>query len=476
MDSEDNKQIKTEDSSINDMIEGVNVTDSQSGDMNTTIEQPINTPKKPCKIWKLFLIILIPLLIAGAVMAVFWVLNDELPGFSKKINLDTTKATKEGQEYLIEANNKFAFDLYPELSKEDNTFYSPYSISSAIAIVHEGAKGETANEIESTLHFPELAVLRNNFGAIYENINKKNDNYELATGNALWIDESLPIKQDYLDIVTNSYDGKASNVDFVNAKQKAIKIINDYISKQTKEKIPNLLSEAVVSDLTKLIITNAIYFKGDWQKSFNPDDTREDGLFFKTDDQVIETDMMYMYETEDFKYVEDHSLQILELPYKGHDLSMLVILPKKDLSSISKLLKADKLEKYRQSMTEQDIKTIALPRFKLDTEYKLVHNLSNLGMKKAFEPTADFSNIAVNESGRSSLYISEVIHKAYVDVNEEGTEAAAATAIIMKDEAAPTEASKEIKFIANRPFVFIIQENKSGNILFMGKISDPSKK
>ncbi len=438
---------------------------------------PANTVQ-PRSAWKLLLVILIPVLVTGAVMAAFWAKDGRLPGFSKKVETKPAVVTENKQGDLVAANNQFAFDLYPQLDKGDNLFYSPYSISSAMAIAYEGAKGETANEIKSALHFPEITALRNNSGLIYQDINKTNDNYELATGNALWIDKSLPIIQDYLDAVTSYYKSEAKNVDFVNDKVNAVKTINEYISKQTKEKIPKLLSEDNISALTKLIITNAIYFKSDWQKSFNPDNTKSDGFFYKTDDQTVKTDLMYMYEAEGLKYTEDEKAQILELPYKGNELSMLVMLPKDDLHSIKSLLTADKIEQYRSEMTKQDIETVVLPKFKFDTSYSLVESLSQLGISKAFDRTsADFSNIAVDDLNNSMLYISDIIHKAYIDVNEEGTEAAAATAVIMMDvaSAVPSEVPETINFIANRPFVFIIQDNKSGNILFMGKIADPSK-
>lgn len=467
MDTENNENIENETVSTETIpVEPVDI------NPEAVVERPIQQSQKTRKNPRKVLIILISLLVVLVTVAAVWFISTNT---AVSPEIKPVKITENGQKYIVNANNKFAFDLYSQLDNDENVFFSPYSISSAMAVVYEGARGGTASEIKSALYFPDNEALRSNFIAAYENINKKNNNYELSTVNDLWIDKTLPIKQDYLDVIMNHYKAKASNVDFVNNKEKARKTINDYISRQTKKRIPELLKSGNIDVMTKLIITNAIYFKGDWEEPFEEDNTKNRSIFHKTDTQNIEVDLMYKYDSEDLNYTEDKDVQILELPYKGDDLSMLIVLPKKDLNSIKPILTKERLDKYRLNMEAKKIGTIALPKFELDTKYELAKDLDSLGIKKAFNAsTADFSGIATNSNGKNLLSISEVIHQAYVKVDEEGTEAAAATVVVMKTAAPAEKETKKINFIANKPFMFIIQENNSGNILFMGKINNPS--
>jgi len=219
---------------------------------------------------------------------------------------------------VVDANNQFAFDLYSELDKSENgnLFYSPYSISSALAMTYEGAKGETADEMKSVFHFPESDILRPNFAAIYNDINKGTKDYELKTGNALWVQQDFPLLGDYTSRVEKYYGGKAANLDFVKETEKSRQTINSFIEEQTNNKIKDLIPTGFLNEMTRLVLTNAIYFKGTWQWEFDTADTYEED-FKITPDNIVKTPMMNMDpDKARFNYADAGDLQILELPYK----------------------------------------------------------------------------------------------------------------------------------------------------------------
>lgn len=380
---------------------------------------------------------------------------------------DDTGRTKQGLQEVVNANNQFAFDLYSELTKSEsgNIFFSPYSISSALAMSYEGAKGQTADEIKSVFHFPEKSVLEPNFAKIYNDINERTDAYELRMGNALWVQQDYPLLTDYMNRVEKYYGGKVANVDFVKETEKSRQTINSFIEKQTNNKIKDLIPKGVIDPSTKLVITNAIYFKGTWLWQFDPKDTREMD-FYVSPTNVVKTPMMYMKpDKAKFNYADLGDLQILELPYKGDKISMLILLPKGDLESIESVLTAEKLEEWKNQMQETKLDAIYLPKFELEAKYFMKNILSNLGMPTAFSSDkADFSGM----TGNKDLFIKEVIHQAYVEIDEEGTEAAAATGVIIN-----LGLSTNI-FKADHPFIFLIQEKETGNILFLGRVIDPN--
>ena len=395
---------------------------------------------------------------------------------------DDVDSTASGIQEVVDANNEFAFELYSELDKSENgnVFYSPYSISAALAMTYEGAKGQTADEMKSVFHFPESNILRSNFAAIYNNLNKGDKEYELRTGNALWAQYDYEFLEDYINRVEQYYGGKAANLDFVRETEKSRKTINDFIEKQTNNKIKDLLSPGSVNALTRLVLTNAIYFKGTWEWEFDKSDT-QDRDFKISENNVVQVPMMHMDPDKVmFNYAELDKLQILELPYKGDDVSMLVLLPKQGTSYDHETgerisydyvlddieLSAEKLNEYKSEMQETKLDSIYLPKFEFDTKYSMKETLSSLGMPTAFIPdNADFSGI----DGTKNLVIDQVIHQAYVKVDEKGAEAAAATAVIM----GVTSVGPMNVFSADHPFIFIIQEKETGNILFMGRVVDP---
>jgi len=409
-------------------------------------------------------IILIPVTVATAATLLFlYPYNPTQPPKS-----DDTGWSEEGTQEVVDANNQFALELYTELSKngKENIFYSPYSISAALAMTYEGAKGETKDEIKSVFHFPEDSTLRPNFAKIYNDINKNEEDYELRTGNALWVQKDYPFLEDYINIVVKYYGGKASNLDFVKETEKSRQTINSFIEEQTNNKIKDLIPKGVLDYLTRLVLTNAIYFKGTWQWEFNPKNTEE--VDFKiTPTDIVKVPMMYMKpEKAKFNYADLEDLQILELPYKGEKISMLILLPKDNLEDIQPLT-IEKLKEWKSQTKEETLDEIYLPKFEFDTKYFMKEILSDMGMPTAFEMDADFSGM----DGTKSLYIKEVIHQAYVKVDEKGTEAAAATGVVME----LTSIMPKNIFRADHPFIFIIQQNDTGNILFLGRVNDPTK-
>jgi len=382
---------------------------------------------------------------------------------------DGTGSTQQGIQEVVNANNQFALDLYSKLdeSEQGNIFYSPYSISTALAMTYEGAKGQTANEMKSVFHFPENDILRPNSAAIYNNINKEGKDYELKTGNAIWAQYDYQFLEDYTSRVEKYYGGKLANLDFKQETEKSRQTINTFIEKQTNDKIKNLIPEGVLDSMTRLVLTNAIYFKGTWEWEFDESDTREQD-FKITPTNIVKTPIMHMApEKTTFNYADIEELQILELPYKGEEISMLILLPTENLDSIEPSLTAEKLNEYKTQMTETKLDSISFPKFEFDSKYFMKETLSAMGMPTAFG-NADFSSM----DGTKNLFIDQVIHQAFVKVDEKGTEAAAATAVIMRETSvSPT---RNI-FRADHPFIFIIQEKETGNILFIGRVNDPSQ-
>ena len=380
-----------------------------------------------------------------------------------------TGSTQHGIQEVVNANNKFAFDLYSALDKSEhgNIFYSPYSISAALAMTYEGAKGQTADEMKSVFHFPESNVLRPNFAAIYNDINKKDKPYKLSSGNALWAQQDYKFLDEYLSTVEKYYGGKAANVDFVRETEKSRQTINSFIEEQTNNKINDLIPQGVLDTSTRLVLTNAIYFKGTWVWEFDKSDTREQD-FKITQTNVVKIPMMFMKNDKaKFNYADVGDLQILELPYKGEEISMLILLPTENLDAIAPSLTTEKLEEWKSQMKEDKLDAIYLPKFEFDTKYFMKETLGARGMPTAFTGAADFSGM----DGTRSLFIDQVIHQAFVQVDEEGTEAAAAAVIMAKTSGV---IQRKI-FNADHPFIFIIQQKDTGNILFMGRVTNPSK-
>ncbi|MCK5062356.1 MAG: serpin family protein [Candidatus Aenigmarchaeota archaeon] len=386
---------------------------------------------------------------------------------------DDSGATAEGVNAVISANNQFAFDLYSKYKddpkyKESNIFFSPYSISTALAMTYEGAKGQTAEEMQSVFNFPEDSVIRRSaFANIYNEINKEEQKYRLSTANALWAQENYPFLDEYFNTTEKYYGGKVTNMDFRNAPEPSRLTINKWVEDQTNDKIKDLIPQGQLDPSTKLVLTNAIYFKGDWALKFDKVKTTESDFRVSPSNTVKAQMMSLTGEDAKFNYAQADGLQILELPYEGDELSMIVLLPEDDdISSLENELDSEKLDEWKSMLREREI-NVYMPKFKFETKYFMKKDLSEMGMPTAFTSSADFSGM----TGKKDLYIDQVIHQAFVEVDEEGTEAAAATAVVMKE----ISAAMPSVFRADHPFIFIIQQKDTGNILFMGKVTNPAE-
>jgi len=370
---------------------------------------------------------------------------------------------------VVKANNQFALDFYKEIKDaEANIFFSPYSLSIALAMTYEGARGETAEEMRNVFYFPqEDGLRRDSYFSLHNYLVREETEHELNIANALWAQEGFPFLQEYFDIITANYHGLIENLDFAGDPEGSTETINQWVEEKTKGKIKDLLSE--IDPLTRLVLTNAIYFKGAWVQEFDKEETTEQN-FYITPEQAVKVDMMRRLDEEaEFPYYETDNLQILEMPYSGKETSMLVLLPKEhNLEEIEEKLTLENLSTWQENLEEQEIR-LYFPKFKLETKYFLRELLIQTGMPTAFTGLADFSGM----TGKRDLVIDQVIHQAFVEVDEKGTEAAAATAVIMLETAMPIESPVPV-FMADRPFIFLIQEKETGAILFMGKMADPS--
>ena len=368
------------------------------------------------------------------------------------------------------AVNVFSFNFFKELyaGNEGNMFLSPYSVFVALAMTYEGAVNETAAEMAEMLSVEQdNESFHNYMKSLYDYLNK-NDEYNISTANALWIKENLQLLQDYLDVIQTYYGGNATEVDFSNPSE-AADIINQWVENNTNGLIKDLIQSSNIDPFyTALILTNAIYFKGTWKIQFDPENTTERD-FETCLGSIVGVPTMSLVETEDiFNYTETADLQILELPYTGDEISMMILLPKnKDLDDIIDTLDNNEFAEWRDSLAETEV-NIYLPKFEMETSYGLKDTLIQLGLINAFSSSADFSGI----TGGKDLSIDSVLHKAFVEVNEEGTEAAAATAVIM-ELTGEGGGSSRVVFDADHPFIFLIQHRETGTILFMGKVCNP---
>jgi len=390
--------------------------------------------------------------------------------------LGVIRSSAEDVSAVVNANNQFAFELYSKYkSNEGNIFFSPYSISTALAMTFEGARGKTADEMQSVFHFPkDEALRRNSFQQIYNEINKEDKPYMLKTANALWAQEGYTFLDSYFSLIKQYYGGNATNLDFVNKAEESRLTINNWAEEQTNNKIKDLIPSGSLGPLIRLIITNAVYFKGTWFIQFDKTKTVEKDFKVSPGKTVKAMMMTLTGERAKFPYDETEDLQVLELPYQGQELSMLILLPKEGtMDSLEASLNAQRISELRNSLKNERV-NVYLPRFKFETKYFMKETLVGMGMPTAFTLGVDFGGEAdfSGMTGSKDLNIDQVIHKAFVEVNEEGTEAAAATAVAV---IAAGSLEPRIKiFNADHPFIFVIQESATGNILFLGRVNDPS--
>lgn len=370
-------------------------------------------------------------------------------------------------------DNQFAVDLYAQLDREQagkNVFFSPTSISLALAMTAAGARGPTQSEMAQVLHLDaDLSRADAHYHQLLQqwNATEPKRAYQLRVANRLWGQKGFTIRPEFLALKRQQYGAEMLLLDFAQAVA-AAQEINQWIQQQTNDKIKDLVTPDVLGAQTRLVLTNAIYFKGDWLAPFDKRNTRDEDFAISAQAKVK---VPLMHRKGSMGYAEEETFQALELSYAGRELSMVVLLPKTadGLPALEKSLTVGRLTALLPKLHAREVMAY-LPRFKMETSFALSPTLQALGMKRAFSSAADFSGI----SGREDLAISDVIHKAFVDVNEEGTEAAAATAVIMRAMAMrPTQPVPV--FRADHPFLFLIRDTRTGSILFMGRLVNPAK-
>ncbi|KAM5268002.1 serpin B6-like isoform 1-T2 [Hipposideros larvatus] len=375
---------------------------------------------------------------------------------------------------LSEANGTFAFNLLKKLGDDNskNVFFSPMSISSALAMVLMGAKGNTAAQMAQALSLSksgrEGEDVHQGFHLLLTEVNRTGTKYLLRTANRLFGEKSYDFNSSFKDCCLKFYQAEMEELDFLKATEEARKHINTWVANKTEGKITELLSPNSVSPQTPLVLVNAIYFKGNWDNQFDKQLTKERPFkVSKNEEKPVQ--MMFKKSSFHYTYVGDIFTKILVLPYVGKELNMIIMLPDENfgLEMVEKQLTHEKfIEWTRPDMMDQEEVEVFLPRFKLEENYDMKDVLRSLGMTDAFEEgQADFSGM----SSQRDLCLSKVVHKSFVEVNEEGTEAAAATAAVMMLRCVRLTP----RFCADHPFLFFIQHSKTNGILFCGRFSSP---
>lgn len=374
---------------------------------------------------------------------------------------------EEWSSTVVRGNIEFAFELYRNVKEsEGNLLFSPLSISTALAMTYAGARGNTEMQMAQTLHFSlGQKEIHPVFGSLMSRLKgvQESGDVKLMIANSLWPQIDYSFLQEFISLTTEHYGAGINPVDYSDA-EAARKKINKWVAENTEDMILDLIPPRLIDQLTTLVLVNAIYFKGNWADQFDQD-LSEEAIFWVTAENGIEVPMMN--QKHEFGYTETENVQVLELPYEGGDLSMVVLLPKAidGLTDLENTLTTENLESWTNNIWEQEV-LVSLPRFKVSGEFMLGGTLSSMGMTDAFGSGADFSGM----DGSTGLAISEVVHKAFIEVNEEGTEAAAATAVVMARSIPPPPPT----FRADHPFVFLIRENDTGSVLFLGRVLNPT--
>jgi serpin B len=378
------------------------------------------------------------------------------------------------QAALTAGNNAFAVDLYGQLrNAPGNLFFSPTSISTAFGMAYAGASGQTAAQMATVFHFTlPPAQLHPAMGALLKEMNAPHAGYELRVADALWAQQDAHFLPGYLDLTKADYGAGFHRVDFKTAPDQVRATINQWIAKQTDNRIENLIAPGVLTPSTRLVLTNAIYFKGTWLNPFDKSQSQDED-FHASATQTVKAPMMHR--TGSYRFFDGGAFQALELPYKGNELAMVVFLPKDvaGLNALEQSFTSAAASDWLVRLTPAPKVILTLPRFTLTQQFELSSALRAMGMPLAFSGAADFSGM----TGKPDFTISAAIHKAFIDVNEQGTEAAAATAIVMRSLAMRAQQLEPppVVFRADHPFLFLIRETKSGAILFMGRVDDPLK-
>jgi len=376
---------------------------------------------------------------------------------------------------LVEGNTAFALDLYQHLAEaegDENFFYSPYSISLALAMTYAGARGETEQQMTDALHYTlpqdrlhpvfnglDQALVSRGEGAE----GKDDEGFRLNIANAIWGQEDYTFLEAFLDTLARNYGAGMRVLDFASAAEEARVTINEWVSERTEGRIEELIPRGVIGPATRLVLTNAIYFNAAWAHPFQEGQTSE-GVFHLLDGGEVTVPMMQQIAS--FGYAEGEGYEAVELPYDGNELSMVIMLPEAGgFADFEGALDAERIASVVEGLERREV-ALTMPRFEFDSGFSLNEALKAMGMEDAFSEAADFSGM----TGTRDLFISSVIHKAFVSVDEEGTEAAVATAVVMAEKAMPVE---PVEFAVDRPFVFLIRDIETGAVLFVGRVVDP---
>ena len=376
---------------------------------------------------------------------------------------------------LTDGNGVFAFNLYKSLSEEEgNLFYSPYSISAALAMTYAGAHGDTEKQMADTLQFyisqnqlhPAFNSLDQELASRGEGAQGKDgEGFRLNIVNAIWGQKDYAFLTSFLDTLAKNYGAGLRILDFISETEPSRIAINDWVSDETEGRIEDLIPQGAISQMTRLVLTNAIYFNAAWQYPFEEDATSP-GVFYLLNGDEVTVPMMEQQES--FSYTEGDNYQAVELPYDGRELSMVILLPNSgQFETFEKDIEYQQVKDIIENLERREVR-LKMPKFEFDSSFGLKKTLIDMGMPEAFSAGADFSGM----TGNKDLFISDVIHKAFVSVDEAGTEAAAATAVIMELTAMP---ETPVEVILNRPFIFLIRDIETGAILFVGRVMNPGE-
>ncbi len=386
------------------------------------------------------------------------------------------QTTADNSKTLVDGNSAFALSLYQSIrATEGNIFFSPYSISEAMAMTWAGARGQTETDIATAMHFTlpqdklhpafnqlDLALASRGQGAK----GKDGEGFRLHVVNAIWGQQGYKFTSQYLDTLATNYGAGLRLADFMKQPEQSRVMINDWVAEQTENRIKDLIPAGSIDSLTRLVLTNAIYFNAAWLQPFQKSATTQ-GAFHRLSNGDVSVPMMK--QTASFRYAEGTSYQATEMLYDGQELSMVVILPKAGMfGDFEKSLDGPTLKAILDGLKTREV-ALTMPKFQYEMSLGLKQALTGLGMGVAFTDAADFSGM----NGGHDLRIQDVLHKAFVAVDEDGTEAAAASAVIIGTTAMPVDVA-EMKI--DRPFLFLIRDNATGTILFLGRVNDPSAK
>jgi serpin B len=393
---------------------------------------------------------------------------------SDKERITSPNVTQSEKALLIEGNSAFAFNLYQALKgKEGNLFYSPYSISLALAMTYAGARNETAAQMADTLQFmlgqgrlhPAFNWLDAELASRGEGAGENGEGFRLNIVNAIWGQKDYEFLSDFLDVLAENYGAGLRILDFITQPEESRVTINNWVSQQTEDRIKDLIPPGAIDSLTRLVLTNAIYFNAAWEHLFDENMTA-DGPFYLPDGGQVTVPMMR--QTESFGYSDGEGYQAVELAYNRSELSMVILLPASgNFETFEEQLQAQRVSDIISALQPNKV-NLTMPKFEFDSDFSLKDTLAGMGMPIVFSPAdADFSGM----TGNRELFISDVVHKAFVSVDEAGTEAAAATAVIVAGSGAPEPA---VEVTVDHPFIFLIRDIQTGAIIFIGRVLNPN--